>query len=286
MPHLPNVNTEPFLPLLHHAFEGVALAVPEPWRLVYVNPTLARWLNRGAEELRGTLLETMFSAASRAELFEHADKVWGGTATRAALTASMPDDTDVLNPIHVRLCRVAVADEDVLGVIVRSGTEVSHSVTIERRDPLTGLPDRAFLLTRLATLLQGDRCRDREFAILFIDLDNFKQINDAYGHLLGDRVLCEVAARLSGCVREGDHVTRFGGDEFVVLLEHVTGREEMHPVVERIHRALEEPIVLPDGPFTLSLSIGVAQAGPHHGSPEDVLREADREMYAAKRARP
>jgi diguanylate cyclase (GGDEF)-like protein len=149
---------------------------------------------------------------------------------------------------------------------------------------LTGLADREYLLRRMSALLRGERAADRQFAVLFVDLDNFKQVNDAHGHLMGDRVLREVARRLVGCVRDGDSVVRFGGDEFVVLVEGVAGPTEIEPIVGRIHAALQQPIALPEGEFTLSLSIGAAIASPDHLSPEDLLQAADRAMYAAKRA--
>jgi diguanylate cyclase (GGDEF)-like protein len=152
-----------------------------------------------------------------------------------------------------------------------------------RRDPLTGLFDRSILLARIDDLLQGDRAADRQFAVLFIDLDNFKQVNDAHGHLVGDRVLREVAQRLAGCVRESDQIVRFGGDEFVALIEHVSARDEIQPVVDRIHAALSTPIELPEGEATLSVSVGIAQATADHQTPEDVLGDADRAMYALKR---
>jgi diguanylate cyclase (GGDEF)-like protein len=100
---------------------------------------------------------------------------------------------------------------------------------------------------------------------------------------MGDRVLREVARRLVGCLREGDHVVRYGGDEFVVLVERITARQEIDPVIHRIHAALERPVALPNGEFAPALSIGVAVASPDHCSPEDMLRDADRAMYAAKR---
>jgi diguanylate cyclase (GGDEF)-like protein len=167
---------------------------------------------------------------------------------------------------------------------MKNDVSLSSPAVSDRRDPLTGLPDRTFLRNRLAALLEGDRLADRQCAVVFVDLNNFKQINDRHGHLLGDRVLCEVAGRLKRCVREGDCVTRYGGDEFVVLLQNVAGSDEIEPVIERVRSALVDPIVLSEGQFMLSLSLGVAVAEPHHLSPEDVLNEADRRMYAAKRA--
>jgi diguanylate cyclase (GGDEF)-like protein len=101
--------------------------------------------------------------------------------------------------------------------------------------------------------------------------------------LIGDQILREAASRLSRCLREGDDVVRFGGDEFVVLLQRVAGREEIDPVIHRIRDALAQPITVDQHDVALSLSIGVAQASPEHRTPEDVLNDADRAMYAAKR---
>jgi diguanylate cyclase (GGDEF)-like protein len=135
----------------------------------------------------------------------------------------------------------------------------------------------------LSELLSGDRSADRQFAVVFVDLDNFKEVNDSHGHLLGDRVLCEAAWRLCNCVREGDHVVRFGGDEFILLLEHVSAPTDIDLITSRIRMVLAEPIALPDDKVTLSVSIGVAKATPDHRTPDDLLNEADRAMYASKR---
>lgn len=151
-------------------------------------------------------------------------------------------------------------------------------------DPLTGLADRASILDKLSKMIQGDRSEDRQCAVLFIDVDGFKQVNDSYGHLVGDRVLGEVARRLSECVRAADLVARFGGDEFLVLLERTAGRREVELVTRRIHAAFEEPIPLPLGQVKLSVSIGAAQTGDDVNSAEAMIDAADRAMYAAKRA--
>jgi diguanylate cyclase (GGDEF)-like protein len=162
---------------------------------------------------------------------------------------------------------------------VESSDEISQHF-----DALTGLPDRSFLLSKLAELTSGERAADRQFAVLFVDLDNFKQVNDAHGHLVGDRVLSVVSRRLSDSIRDGDYVVRYGGDEFVLLVDRITTPSEVEPVVSRIHLVLAEPISLPEGDFTLSASIGAALATPEDRRPEDLLAAADRAMYAAKRA--
>lgn len=281
-----NIDTVALLPMLQNAFEGFALVAPDPWRIVYANPSVARWLNRTVSEMRDARLEDILCDDLRDELFESMEAIWRGDTTDPTLYAFLHNDNGRHTPVHVRLCRLVLDNEQLLGLVMRQEDDLSTSLEgrVDRCDPLTGLPDRAFLQHRLTMLLEGDRTADRLCAVLFVDLNNFKQINDRHGHLLGDRVLCEVARRLANCVREGDDVTRYGGDEFVVLLQNVMGSDEIEPVVERVRSALADPIVLPEGRFMLSLSVGMAVVEPHHLSPDDVLNEADRRMYAAKRA--
>jgi diguanylate cyclase (GGDEF)-like protein len=117
-----------------------------------------------------------------------------------------------------------------------------------------------------------------------VDLDNFKQVNDAHGHLVGDGVIREVARRMTDCVRDQDCVVRFGGDEFVVILERVHGLEEVQRVIGRLRCALRQPIALPNGEVQLSASVGSAISTPECRTPEELLTAADRDMYASKRA--
>jgi diguanylate cyclase (GGDEF)-like protein len=273
--------------VVQQSFDGIALATPRPWRLAFANPTLAKWLGRPANEVVGELLEEVFSAAPHGELWEQIEQVWQGGATDRSIDVYLRNDVGRVVPLESRVCRVVVGDAALIALTLRKAQGGSRTALpiAERLDPLTELPDRAFLEARLEALLHGERAADRQFAVLFVDLDNFKQVNDAHGHLMGDRVLRECARRLAGCVREGDCVTRFGGDEFVLLIEHVLGREEIAPIIERIHAALAQPIVLPGGEFTPTFSVGVAEASPEHHSPDDLLHEADRAMYAAKRVR-
>lgn len=195
------------------------------------------------------------------------------------------------DPIEIRMRRIEVGGRLLLGVrasrVERSTSDRDISHSVARVDPLTGLADRACLMKQLNGLLSCQGDTNRHCAVLFVDVDGFKQINDAHGHLVGDRVLCEVAQRLASCVRSGDLVARFGGDEFVVLVERVENRAEIQPMAERIHAAFDDPIVVADrdARVVLAVSIGIAECGIDGTTAEQLIHSADRAMYAAKQAR-
>jgi diguanylate cyclase (GGDEF)-like protein/PAS domain S-box-containing protein len=149
-------------------------------------------------------------------------------------------------------------------------------------DALTGLPNRLLLRDHLAhALAQSQRTGDR-VAVLFLDLDDFKAVNDSLGHSAADDVLIEVARRLSGTLRESDTAARLGGDEFVLLCENLAEPEEVRPVADRVLKALEEEMQVGGHTVDITASIGVAVSGPGV-SADDLLRDADAAMYRAKR---
>jgi len=152
-------------------------------------------------------------------------------------------------------------------------------------DPLTHLPNRRLLRDRLQHAVAQAKRDGTQLALMFVDLDKFKPVNDQYGHAAGDQLLKAVAHRLSTCVRESDTVARVGGDEFVVLLSMITGALDAVLVAEKVHSVLQQVFILPDGAHVnISSSAGIA-IYPEHGSTEaELTQHADAAMYQAKAA--
>ncbi|MEP6462729.1 MAG: sensor domain-containing diguanylate cyclase [Frankiaceae bacterium] len=171
----------------------------------------------------------------------------------------------------------------------RSWTAARERVEMLRQlalhDPLTGLPNRVLLYDRLEQALAKARRSRRRVAVLFVDLDGFKAINDRYGHHAGDAVLASVADRLKGALRPGDTLARLGGDEFVVLCEELDDNSKAEKVAARITAVFNPPFRLPNSRYVpLSASIGVAFAGEGDQRLDAILSAADAAMYMAKRA--
>jgi diguanylate cyclase (GGDEF)-like protein len=150
-------------------------------------------------------------------------------------------------------------------------------------DPLTGLMNRASFDSALQVTIGRAARAQSPAAVLFMDLDGFKAVNDQRGHPVGDSLLKEVASRIMACVREDDLLARYGGDEFVVLLEHVSDPEVVHGVALRVIDALSRPFTGGDISVRLSVSIGVALFPEHGTCADELLARADAVMYEAKR---
>ncbi len=170
--------------------------------------------------------------------------------------------------------------------VARDITERKHSEEIIRyqafHDLLTGLPNRALFKDRLKLAIPQARRRDRLLAVMFLDLDRFKVVNDTLGHVRGDELLQLVATRLTGCMREGDTIARVGGDEFMILIPHLKRREDAAQTARKIIGELDRPFMLQGREVFVSTSIGIALC-PDHGDNMDVLiRNADIAMYHIK----
>jgi diguanylate cyclase (GGDEF)-like protein/PAS domain S-box-containing protein len=150
-------------------------------------------------------------------------------------------------------------------------------------DALTGLPNRALMIDHLKlAIARNKRKSDLTFAVLFLDLDRFKVVNDSLGHMIGDQLLIGIARRLEGCVRPGDTVARVGGDEFTILLEDLTDVREAVSVAERIQEDLKLPFNLSGRDVFTTVSVGIAPGSVSYNHPDEILRDADTAMYRSK----
>jgi diguanylate cyclase (GGDEF)-like protein len=161
----------------------------------------------------------------------------------------------------------------------RSEADLAHQAL---HDQLTGLPNRALFLDRLGVALERARRSGTQLAVMFLDFDNFKQINDSHGHAVGDRLLTALGERLSTLLRPMDTVARFGGDEFTFLFEDLTSEREVVLIADRICQAASPPIDVDGVALSVTVSVGIAMVAEPTASPETVIREADAAMYRAK----
>jgi diguanylate cyclase (GGDEF)-like protein/PAS domain S-box-containing protein len=194
-----------------------------------------------------------------------------------------PDGTVVWVSSHVRLVRDEWGEPQYflaqLGDITERKSmeqELAHQAL---HDSLTGLPNRALLTDRLVHALAGSR-RASQIAVMFLDVDRFKVVNDSLGHIYGDDLLRLAADRITGAIRAADTAARFGGDEFVVICGDVSGAQAQQ-IAERILTALNEPCLIGDQEVTVTASLGIAIAD-EGATPESLLRDSDAAMYRAK----
>ena len=273
------------LTVLDNSLDGV-LAHTVDGHLVYFNETAASqlgytddefaslgpygWIDRGNVTL----------VASRLDLI-----VERGSLLFNSLGA--PKDGSVMHTeVHSRA--VHNGDEDLIVSVVRDVTERVHAQERIRHlafhDRLTGLANRMKLEDELRAALSAADRHDDLVGVIFLDLDDFKPINDELGHAVGDVVLKQVADRMSSCVREVDTVARMGGDEFLVLVTRVAAREDLAIVARKLEEAIELPIALdlfPDVRVTASAGLAIYD---HGEAAEDLMNRADHAMYRAKQA--
>jgi diguanylate cyclase (GGDEF)-like protein len=172
------------------------------------------------------------------------------------------------------------------GTYARYEEAVGDAVRPDRpayQDEVTGLPNRAAFMAQVARAEQHAAAGGSRFAVLFVDLDGFKEVNDSLGHEAGDDLLREVATRIRRCLRSADRLARFGGDEFLVLIDPVRRRRDVVSVTRKILAAVAQPMTLQSIRATVSASIGVALYPDDGDVPQRLLRNADAAMYEAKR---
>ncbi len=272
--------------LVRNASDVILLAGADG-RLRFASPSLLRLLRVTPEESVGRAFSELLApgqAPAASDLLDEAVRRAGQTA-RAELLARRPDGS----LLYVEALAQSLLDEPAVRGVAVTLRDVDERKRLEQqlerlafRDPLTGLANRALLSDRLEHALRLARREERWLAVLLLDLDDFKQVNDGLGHLAGDAVLVETGHRLLRAVREGDTVARLGGDEFVALLEQVSDEHEAAAVAARLAEALRAPFKVAEREVSISGSIGVALGGPGARGASELLRNADLAMYEAK----
>jgi len=167
-------------------------------------------------------------------------------------------------------------------------TEAAEDATVQmslkaERDFLTGLPNRALLTDRLAQAIALAQRHRKRVVLMYLDLDDFKDVNDSLGHAVGDQLLQSIAKRLEACVRSSDTVSRHGGDEFIVLLSEVEAAHDAARAAEKLLKALAEPHLIGDHRLNVTLSIGISLYPDDGDDGDALLASADTAMYHAKR---
>lgn len=270
-----------FQQAFHSAPTGMALVRLDDSKIVDANQSLADMLLRPVESLIGVGIREI----------THPDDLRAAAPQRARLEIGIAD-TYLLDQRYLRSdgefvwarTRVSVTEDDGVALAIthiedvteqrRAAEQLTYAAT---HDGLTELPNRAALVDRLDLLLTA--ALPGEVSVLFIDLDNFKVVNDSLGHGVGDELLREVAHRLRHATRDSDSLARFGGDEFVVFVD---GGVDPAVVAERLRRAVQAPVVVDGHELVITASIGFAVNSEAGATADDLLRDADAAMYRAK----
>ena len=270
----------------------VIMTLERPGRLGYISPAVTSVLGYEPQQLIGSSLYDLIHAEDRHHVVGVVDGFLAGVSpaalvecrVRAARAMALPSARGAQS--IWRHAEATVTRH--YGGLVFTIRDVSERVALQTQlahnayhDALTGLPNRALFTERLEQAVGQRSATDHPPAVLFCDLDWFKEVNDAAGHAAGDALLVEAAARLRGSVRTGDTVARFGGDEFAALVHSDPQGKAACEVAERLHEALTRPYRLGSRRFVVGASVGVAFWGPGTSAAQ-LLRQADLAMYEAK----
>jgi diguanylate cyclase (GGDEF)-like protein/PAS domain S-box-containing protein len=269
------------------ASDAILFVAPHSGRLIDANQAACQALDYSHAELMQMRLGDVAPAAADGQLVSVVERVVQDEMQQATVRSALRRSNGTEFPVVASLCRVDSEGDSYL-VLVASEVEAhGRSVVAESQplvcDPLTGLPCRTELERRLESQARKARESDGRFAVLFIDIDCFKQVNDTMGHLVGDEVLKTVAQRLTACLRPTDVAVRFGGDEFVAVAASIRCVDDVIRVAERIQQAMSETIHAGGREVTVSASIGIAMAsGGNEQEPRQLIDAADQAMYRAK----
>ncbi len=274
-----------FNALIRNTADVIAIVTAEG-TVTYVTPTAERIFGFPAQDLIGQHLEELVAFDDRPRLREFLAHDLSLAGFSSVMEARVPRGDERQRVVEIHGTNMEA--EPAIGGRLLNLRDTTDRKGMEEQlkrmalhDPLTLLANRSLFRDRLEHSVAVSKRNGRGVAVIFVDLDNFKQINDSFGHATGDRVLHRSAQRLVKSTRNGDTVARLGGDEFAVLLENLTGREPVVEIAARIVESLQEPLDIPGANARIAASVGIAFSGAEDGV-EELMRNADVAMYAAK----
>ncbi len=281
-----NRQQEYFRQLFDNSPQAITLVDPDG-RILDVNAGFEAMFGYGVDEVKGLYNRNLIVPEDRRDEVDAFRKsILTGSPVRRETVRRRKDQ----RLIPVSLVGYPIMVEGEMSGVYYIYTDISERKAFESQlshqafhDPLTGLPNRALLLERLGRAVsRAERRRDYAYAVILLDLDGFKKINDSLGHIYGDKFLMKTAHRLRRVLREVDTVARLGGDEFAVLLEEFSARREVVTVLKRMLRIVAKPYVLDGVEVSSTASMGVVLRTENYKSPLELLRDADTAMYRAK----
>ncbi|MES2358040.1 MAG: EAL domain-containing protein [Gemmatimonadota bacterium] len=276
-----------FRAVFEHSAVGIAL-IDTDGRIIATNAAMQQFLGYSSEELLNRHLYQLVPDDDANGLAAAMAAISSGASPELATEQryTRRDGEIVWAALTMSRAHSATSGKS-LGVIamvqdIRTRKSLEERLTHQAsHDPLTDLPNRTLFRQRVEMALQRAARRDR-VVVMFLDVDNFKAVNDSAGHSAGDQLLVVAAARLLNATRGSDTVARFGGDEFAILLENVRDDEEARIVADRITRAMRQPIPIGNEMVTVGISTGIARPHSDSDGADEVLRNADVAMYSAK----
>ncbi|PWV74535.1 sensor domain-containing diguanylate cyclase [Halomonas sp. A11-A] len=280
------VDLQALYPKLVHLMLDTVFVVDRDNQIVFVSDACEALLGYRADELTGTTITNYMHPDDLAASLASITRVMKGQSHIDFRNRYIRKDGGI---VHILWSARWYEEEGVRIGVARDVTALRQAEDelryLAHHDALTGLTNRSLFYDRLESALHAAHRHQSGLALLFLDLDDFKRINDAHGHAVGDRVICSVARRLEGCVRETDTVARMGGDEFTVLLTDIHSTDAVSRKVEQILAVLSQPLGGELDGIAPSCSIGVA-CYPYDGEDADtLLSHADGDMYRIKRHR-
>jgi diguanylate cyclase (GGDEF)-like protein/PAS domain S-box-containing protein len=279
-------NEARFRSLVQHSSDVIMVTRPNG-TMRFVSPSASRVFGYEPAALLGRPLATLLHPADRDRATQLFGEVVAGPGVIGPVEWRFRQADG--SWLHAEILATNLLGDPTVRGIVLNTRDVSERKRLEEQlthqafhDPLTGLANRALFRDRVSHALALAQRQGHPITVLFLDLDDFKRVNDSLGHAEGDRLLIAAAERFQSCARAADTVSRLGGDEFAILIEHVAGSDGRPELLQRLEEAMTYPFALSGNQVQVSASIGVATASPGDTA-DDLLRNADVAMYAAKR---